>query len=246
MPPHPAVPRLPAVFASLALRAGADALALLFPVSCAGCGAPDIALCPACRALVEGPGDLSRRLDGGLIVHSAFRYEGEIARMLRALKQEGRTALARPFGRALAALPAGPALPAGRAALPALSEGRAAPGADLPRALYVPVPTSRAAQRRRGYRVVELLLRRSGLPSASLLRAARRADDQRLLGREERARNVSGTLRALPASAGVPVMIVDDVVTTGATLAEAARALEAAGARVIGAITVAATPRRGR
>lgn len=243
MPPHPAVPRPPAALASVALRAGADALALLFPVSCAGCGAPDIALCPACRALVEGPGDLSRRLDGGLIVHSAFRYEGEIARMLRALKQEGRTALARPFGHALAALAAGPAGPAGRAALPA---GRAALGADRPRALYVPVPTSRAAQRRRGYGVVELILRRSGLPSASLLRAARRADDQRLLGREERARNVSGTLRALPASAGVPVMIVDDVVTTGATLAEAARALEAAGARVVGAITVAATPRRGR
>ena len=154
-------------------------------------------------------------------MRSAFRYEDEIARMLRALKQDGRTSLARPFGRALAAL-----------------------AAERSHMLYVPIPTSRAAQRRRGYGVVELILRRSGLPAASVLRTARRAGDQRLLGREERARNVAGTLRALPSSAGLPVVIVDDVVTTGATLAEAARALQAAGARVAGAITVASTPRR--
>ncbi|KAA9130107.1 ComF family protein [Microbacterium caowuchunii] len=211
-------------FARAVRRATADALAFVLPVSCAGCGAPDVSLCPACIRRLTVPARTSRPLDGGLIVHSAFVYEGEVARMLRVLKEEGRTSLTRPFGTALAAL--------------------AATVVREP-AVFVPLPTSRAAYRRRGYRVVETLVRRSSLPAARLLRVARPTADQRGLGRADRARNVAGSLRARPLRAPHPVVLVDDVLTTGATLAEAARALRAAGVPVLCALTVAATPRRG-
>ena len=211
-------------FARSVRRAAADALAFVLPVSCAGCGAPDVSLCPACIRRLERPVRVSRVLDGGLLVHSAFVYEGEVARMLRALKEQGRTSLARPFGAALAAL--------------------AATVVREP-AVFVPLPTSRAAYRRRGYRVVETLVRRSSLPTSRLLRIARPTADQRGLGRADRARNVAGSLRARPPGAPHPVVLVDDVLTTGATLAEAVRALRAARIPVLCALTVAATPRRG-
>jgi predicted amidophosphoribosyltransferase len=201
----------------------ADALAFVLPTSCAGCGALDVSLCPKCAAMLARPGALSRVIESGITVHSAFRYDQEAARMLRALKEEGRTGLALPFGLALAQ----------RAA-------SAFPQGDV---RFVPVPTSAASMRRRGYRVVELVLRRSGLPALSALRPARRTADQRALGRDDRQANVRGSLAATHPLPGVRVALVDDVVTTGATLVEATRALRAAGADVVGALTLAATPR---
>ena len=74
-----------------------------------------------------------------------------------------------------------------------------------------------------------------------LLVLARRGADQAHLGREARRANAAGSMRACDA-AGRRVLLVDDVVTTGATLSEAARALAAAGATVLGAATLASTP----
>ena len=196
----------------------AEALAVVFPTSCAGCDAVDVVLCAACRAALA-PHPERRILPGGLAVTSALAFDGVPARVIRALKEDGRTALARPLGEALAAC-----WPAGEA-------------------VAVPVPTSRAAMRRRGFAVVELLARRAGHPPQRLLRSAGRAGDQRGLSRSERAENVRGTLAARRV-AGLDVIVVDDVVTTGATLVEAARALREAGAAVVGAVTLAATPRR--
>lgn len=92
--------------------------------------------------------------------------------------------------------------------------------------------------------MVEVLTRRAGHhPETRLLRPARQGADQRGLGRDERVRNVAGTLRAAADARGQRVVLVDDVVTTGATLAEAIRVLRSAGAEVVGAVTLAATPR---
>ncbi|GAA1946312.1 ComF family protein [Microbacterium deminutum] len=200
----------------------AEALILVLPISCAGCDEPDIGLCEACTdALRPHP----RRQDvEGLRVWSGVRFEGVAARVLRALKEAGRTGLARDLAPALAA---------------------AAMAIGDPTAVFVPIPTSRSAFRRRGYRVVELVAARAGLEVAPLLVAARRTGDQRGLDRSRRRANVAASLRARDA-AGRRVIILDDVVTTGATLAEAARALRAGGALVVGAATIAATPRRGR
>ena len=203
----------------------ADALSLAFPIACAGCGEPGRRLCRTCAAELE-PRPLRQVLDGGLPVWSGLEYRGVAARALRALKEEGRTGIARDLAPAL------------RAALGMAGSGRSG-------LIVVPVPTSRAAMRRRGYRVVDLLVRRAGLDPRPLLRAARRTADQRSLDREARAVNAAGSLRARPAP-GIHVVVADDVVTTGATLREAARALTAAGAHVVGAVTAAATPRRAQ
>ncbi|MFB4313305.1 ComF family protein [Actinomadura sp. 21ATH] len=78
------------------------------------------------------------------------------------------------------------------------------------------------------------------------LRQRRRVLDQAGLPVGRRAANLAGALEVLPSAAvaGRTVVLVDDVITTGATLAEAARALRAADARVAAAATVAATPLR--
>ena len=169
-----------------------------------------------------------RTLDGGLRVHAAVEFSGVAARAIRAFKEEGRTGLARPLGEALAVAAA----------------GAMAAASDVDDLVVVPVPSSRAAFRRRGHHVAELLARRAGLPAARMLRVHAPTADQRLLGRTERAANVSGSMRARGA-AGAAVIVVDDVVTTGATLVEAARSLRAGGARVLGAATVASTTRTG-
>lgn len=213
---------LPRMLPPIVRDALADALSLAFPIACAGCSEPGRPLCRSCGAELE-PHPQRRTLDGGLLVWSGLEYRGTAARALRALKEEGRTGIARDLAPAL------------RAALVAAGSGRR----DLQ---VVPVPTSRAAMRRRGYRVVDLLVRRAGAQPLPLLRPARRTADQRRLGRRARAANVEGSLRARSA-AGLRVVVADDVVTTGATLQEAARALTEAGAHVVGAVTVASTPR---
>ncbi len=202
----------------------ADALALVLPVSCAGCDEPDVVLCERC-ALDLAPAPCLRFVDapgGEIAVWSGLPFDGVAARVLRAIKQDGRTALARALAPALAA---------------------ALACADAADVVLVPLPTSRAAYRRRGFRVPDLLIRRAGLRRRTLLRYARRTADQRGLDREERRRNVHASLVARDA-AGLRVVVVDDVVTTGASLAEAVRALREGGADVVAAVTVAATPRR--
>ncbi len=210
------------------------ALALVFPTWCAGCDLPDATLCAACRESLR-PAVTSRVVGGSLVAHAGLPFAGVPARTLRACKEEGRTALVTPLARALAA---------------AAHEALAAHGGE--RVVVVPVPTSAAAMRRRGYRVVELHAARSGLHPQRVLQSAGHAADQRGLGVADRERNVAGSMRLRPADerriAGRTVLLVDDVVTTGATLREAARALTAAGARVLGAAAVASTPlhTRGR
>jgi predicted amidophosphoribosyltransferase len=127
--------------------------------------------------------------------------------------------------------------------------------------VLVPVPSSASAVRRRGFdHAVRLAsgaareLRRRGLAVevAPVLQAVRPVADQAGMGARERAANISGAfgIRALPRGMRQGdgrrpvVLIVDDIVTTGATLAEAARALRGCGVDVAGAAVVAATPGR--
>lgn len=210
-----------------------DLLDLVLPRRCAGCGVPDPLLCPACRALL-GAAPLGRVRprpcpDGLPPVVALTTYDGPVKAALLAHKERGRLALGAPLGTALAAAVA---LVAG----------------DAP-VLLCPVPSAPAAVRRRGDDPAWRLARTAAraLPEATparLLAQARRTRDQSGLSTAERARNLAGALTAVPVSGGPPVVVVDDVMTTGATLVEAARALRAAGHRVVGAAVVAATARR--
>lgn len=199
----------------------ADVLALVLPVSCAGCDEPDVALCEACQSALS---PVVERRESSVPVWSGLRFDGVPARIIRCLKEEGRTSLA-------------------GALAPALAAAVARAGVREGDALIVPVPTSRAAFRRRGFRVVDLIALRAGLPVVRALRVARRTADQRGLDVYARRRNVAGSLVARGV-AGARVVVVDDVLTTGATIDEAVRALRVAGAEVVAAATVAATPRR--
>jgi predicted amidophosphoribosyltransferase len=198
---------------------------LVLPVDCAGCGTAGPALCRDCRARLA-PQVRVRTVDR-LPVTSALAYRGVVQPVLVAFKNEGRTGLAPPLAAALRAAVATAVAPI--------------EGDDL---LLVPMPRTRRSAVERGYDPVRLLLRRARLPHADALRLVRRPGDQVRLGREARFANVERGTAARSRLDGRRVLLVDDVVTTGATLTEAARAVRAAGGAVLGAATVASTPLR--
>jgi predicted amidophosphoribosyltransferase len=203
-----------------------DAWAVLMPTECSGCGTPDRALCAACRAALRAAPRSARR--EALTVWSALDYTEVVGRVLVAYKDGGRTDAAPMLAAAL-----GAAVAAALAAAP--------PGASG--ILLVTVPSSHRAWRSRGFHPVDLLLRRAGLWPVPVLRPRTAAADQVGLGREQRLDNRRDTLVATRSLAGQRVLLVDDIVTTGATLLEARRAVHLAGGIVLGAATVAETRR---
>jgi predicted amidophosphoribosyltransferase len=225
--------------ALLALRALVDAvLDLALPQACLGCGSPRCWLCPRCAAPLRAPGHEVRPspAPAGLPrVFAVAGYESVVRTLVVAHKEHGRLELARPLGGALAE--------AVRAALSAT--------AARDRPLLVPIPSRWATVRSRGHDPLLRMTKVAGggaLSVARLLRHSRRVDDQAGLSATERGANLAGALavrgRFRGALAGRRVVLVDDIVTTGATLAEAARALRAEGVDVLAAAVVAATARR--
>jgi len=225
-------------------------LDLVAPARCAGCDAPRTQLCPDCRAFLHSaPGRRVPRQAGrrGLPalpeIHAVADYADPVRGMILHHKERGALRLARPLGEALAT-----------AVRTAVS---ARPGLAETPILLVPVPSAPSAVRARGHDPMRRLareaaraLRAAHIPARVLpaLRPVRAVADQAGLGAAERQRNLSGALGSAPrwerALAAGRVVLVDDLVTTGATLAEAARALTAAGADVLAAATIAATTRR--
>lgn len=216
---------------------------LALPATCAGCGQAPSTWCPGCAASLAGPARVARPdpCPPGLPTPWAVAvYDGVVRHALVAHKEHGRLGLARPLGAALA-----------RAAV-------AAAGADRGPLLLVPAPSRPSAVRARGHDPTLRLARRAaaalrGQAVAAgvlpVLRVSGPLADQAGLTSAQRAANLSGALR-VPGRfarlvAGRRLLLVDDIVTTGATLAEAARALRAAGGEVEASAVVAATARRG-
>ena len=104
------------------------------------------------------------------------------------------------------------------------------------------VPATEAAFARRGFDHMELVSRelaaRLGMPLADVL-ARSSAKDQRELGRDERHRNLRGTVAVLDDVRGASILLADDVITTGASVREAARALLERGAASVTACAFA-------
>ncbi|MBH0098549.1 ComF family protein [Salinibacterium sp. NSLL150] len=229
-PDQPSGGREPIGWSVLVREALRDALALILPVECAGCQRPDRALCDECaRSLVSHTSIHSTPQH--LRVYAALRYEDRVRRVLLAFKNHHRTDLARPLSVALLS-----------ALRRALSESTAPGGASGPIEI-IAVPSSKTAMRTRGYHPVGLVLKTAGVRHARALRVAQKTRSQKMLSAEERAVNVKGAFISVRSLAGSRVIIVDDVLTTGATLDEAARAISAAGGTVIAAATMGFTPR---
>ncbi|MEV0996711.1 ComF family protein [Nonomuraea sp. NPDC050202] len=220
-------------------------LDLVLPPACAGCGAKGASCCPRCfEALTAEP---ARRGSvpwprGLPDCWSAAPYEGAVRRMIVAYKERGAVALAGVLAEAVT-----------RTVLVAMGQAGEWAGG---RFAVVPVPSARRSVRGRGHDPVGRLavlvaarLRVLGVGAEvwAGLAQARRVADQAGLSRSQRAANLAGSLQVVPAANGPPAaraLLLDDIVTTGATLAEAARALHAAGIAVPLAVTVAATRRR--
>jgi ComF family protein len=194
------------------------AIPRLDPPCCERCGVPLAAGGPrACGACVANPPawDWAR---------AGADYAGVIREAIHAFKFEGRRTLARPLA-ALVLAQWGDRLAAGVGGL-------------------VPVPLTSAREQQRGYNQAALLAEEVAARLTVRVRPrwlarVRATLPQSDLGAAERRANVRGAFAADPAAAGHHVVVVDDVLTTGATAAECARALREVGAARVGVLTVA-------
>jgi predicted amidophosphoribosyltransferase len=210
-----------------ALRALLTAvLDLLLPLTCAGCRGPSGPLCGDCLARLDRRPVRCLPRPGCPPVWAAGPYAGLDRRVLLAFKENGTDDLVAPLGARVAA-------------------AYTAAGWAGPDTLLVPVP-GRGPPRWPVTRLAHACVAAAGGDSAGrvapLLRYRLRARRQVGLGRAERRTNRHGVFTAAGASAGEGgnrAVVVDDVLTTGATIAEAARALRAEGIRVVGAVVLA-------
>lgn len=216
---------------------GQRLLALLFPPRCAFCGSRDsgLATCEGCADALRQlrlPSDLSGLLpsDSWLAgVTAVWRYEGLARQALLALKFYGNAWRAPEFGRQLC-------VAARNAALP-------------PPDLVLPVPDSRRSARQKPYSVPLLLARALAsafacpLVEGVLVKRYDTAAQHRLSRLRRRGNPVGAYTVADPAALrGKTVWLVDDIVTTGATLRECARVLWLYGARQVVCLCLCATP----
>ncbi|SEQ71432.1 Predicted amidophosphoribosyltransferases [Microlunatus flavus] len=225
---------------------------LLLGSRCHGCRRPAWTLCTACRAALDAVRPRPARPvpcpAGFPPTWTAGPYDALARALVSAHKERSALGLTRVLGASLALAVLG------------LLDGHGLLDEGGARVLLVPVPSSRRAVRERGFDAGLALARAAArrLPAARaapLLVPARRVADQSGLGAAEREANLAGAFRpgAGPGrrwafdevrSRGARVVVVDDVVTSGASLTEAVRALRAGGVPVLGAATVAATVRR--
>jgi predicted amidophosphoribosyltransferase len=224
-------------------------LDLVLPARCAGCGGPTGPGCPRCLDVLAAPARWTRPVPAppGLPpVATVATYEDPVRSLLIAYKEHGAVALARPLGAALA-----------RAVVLVTSHLAPSHWTGSRPVLLVPVPSSVRQSRRRGADVVAELaacaareLRAAGrtVQVVRALRHVRAVADSAGLDARARAANAVGALGlrrgAGPLVAGRAVVLVDDLVTTGASLSESTHVLRLASASVVAAATVAATHRR--
>lgn len=213
---------------------GEALLALLLPERCPFCDALSVGAgpCEACLLHDLSPGR-ARPLPGweDLMCFAPFRYDGELRDALLRFKFRGRREYATYFGRTIAR--------------ELLRRGR------IDSAVLTPVPISKERMRERGYNQSLLLARAAarelGIPCVELLDKVSENQTQHLLPLEERRKNVQHVYRVKTGKAmKQEVILLDDIVTTGYTLAECAATLRKAGIRVRCCVALASSEGRDR
>jgi predicted amidophosphoribosyltransferase len=207
-------------------------LDLVLPLECGGCGVPATRWCDTCsQSLLVRPDEprlTVPRVNPGVPVFSLGRYAGTRRNTIVAVKEHGRADLVGPLGTAL------------RGGLRRLLTWGVV-GTPL---TVVPAPTRRHAARRRGGDPVTriALAATSGGNEVAVVRALRMkalVRDSVGLSGAARQRNVTGRVRLAAAVPGTEVLVVDDIVTTGATASEAVRVLQTSGVRVVAVLALA-------
>jgi len=204
-------------------------LDLLFPPKCPFCGKlleKGQLLCPDCQRdlpwLSGMAAETKVELTGGCV--SALRYQDKVRDGVHGFKFHGRSARSKPFGVLISQAVTDHGLAADLVSWPSLSPKRL---------------------RRRGYDQAELLARevgeRLGLPVLRTLDKADRPAQSGVEGEAARRANLLGAYTALDPEllTGKTVLLIDDVVTTGATLSECAKTLRLAGAETVLCATLA-------
>ena len=207
-------------------------LDLILPLECGGCGAPSTRWCDACArelsVAADQPHVVNPRVDPQVPVFALGRYAGARRRAILAMKEHGRGDLVTPLARALA-------IGVHRLLIWGMVE--------TPLTI-VPAPTRRLAARRRGGDPVTRLAVAAvaGHPDVTVVPALRMkalARDSVGLGTAARERNVAGRVLLRGQRPRTEVVVVDDIVTTGATASESVRILHAAGTRVAAVLVIA-------
>ena len=211
---------------------GERLLDLLYPPKCAFCRklvTDRRMLCPDCERALPVPEKekQSKKISGLAVCLSPLYYTGDVRQSLHRYKFQGAAAYYRIYAELMAACVREHGLTAD---------------------LVTWVPLSRKRLRQRGYDQARLLAEevagRLGLPCEQTLEKIRNNPAQSgTSGAEERQKTVLGVYRAVTSFAGEHVLLVDDIVTTGATLSEAAKELLNAGAEQVSGLTLAQTDR---
>lgn len=207
-------------------------LDLLLPPACAGCGAPGALVCRVCLARFRPPSAANARFvtaesgtvvgDALLLAVAAFAYEGPLRRALAAVKYGGAARVARQLA---------------DASRPALAELQRVSGP----ATLVPVPLHLERLRTRGYNQAELVSRALASresPTRNSLRRVRPTTRQHRLDRMARLQNMRGAFESV-GPVPTAVILVDDILTTAATLEACAAVLRAAGTEAVYGFAIA-------
>jgi predicted amidophosphoribosyltransferase len=210
------------------MRAIGSLSELIFPVRCLGCSVLGIEICAACRAswsrhIYRSQGVVEGR---HFPIYSAVRYSAVASKVILKSKEDALTV-------------------ADNLIIASLGHALTYFQNEIGSGFLVPIPSRVSASRKRGRKYINKMIEGLGITPLDVLAHNRAVRDQSTLRAAARIKNLEGALvvnfDAYPVTnrnaPGISVIIVDDLVTTGATLSEAARALRTGGFHVLGSVT---------
>jgi ComF family protein len=198
---------------------------ILFPTRCFGCSAIGISICSQCRK--EWHPHYYQTHVSGLKVHSAILYSKTASKIILTAKENGIKG-------------------ADNLIIDAITHVIKQGNFDKHNVRLVPIPSSSRNSRRRGRNFLEDICKKvsqqTHIPFTSLLTIVKRVEDQSGLSAKDRALNMKGAFGIKPGMHPLgDLLLIDDIVTTGATVTEASRALHAGGFNLLGSVTACVT-----